>query len=330
MTSKRIFALLALACLTPAARLQAAEADLIQPAEVRCLVADGKHNAFTAMVRWHDAYWLAFRKAQSHNSADGDVIVLRSEDAVDWDETLRLDILPDDRDPQFLATDNRLLLYDPALKGSALTSYVTFTEDGKQWSEPQAVYEPTYILWKPVAHGGRFFATAHVKSRDGASRNVHLITSENGLDWKKVSQIRGGNWESETTIHFVADDRIVAFLRQKYGSPQASLLYSTAPFAEWTERPAPQIHFSGHSAYTFNGVHYLLSRTYQSGRESPGTIIYTFGDDGQLAPYCRLPSGGDCSYPAAVQIGQQMLVSYYSTHEGSTNVYLARVPLKAR
>lgn len=305
-----------------------AEEKLVEPLEVRKVVADGKHNAFTALVRWQDAYWLAFRKADSHNSSDGDLIVLRSTDARQWTEALRLDVLPDDRDPQFLATEARLFLYDPALKGDQLTSFVTYTDDGKTWSEPQPVYKPTYIFWKPVARGGKFYATAHVKSRDGKTRDVHLITSTDGIDWQQVSKIRGGNWESETTIHFVADDKIVAFLRQKYGSPQSSILESSAPFTEWTERATPSLHFSGHDAYSFDGTHYFLSRTFDSGRKNPGVLIYTFAD-GQLTPYCRLPAGGDCAYACAVQDGDEMLVSYYSTHEGSTNIYLARVPLRA-
>jgi len=54
---------------------------LVEPLEVRAVVADGKHNAFTAFARWKDAYWLSFRKATSHGSGDGDLIVLRSPDA---------------------------------------------------------------------------------------------------------------------------------------------------------------------------------------------------------------------------------------------------------
>jgi hypothetical protein len=311
----------------PAAIQASAEDAPVKPLEVRTVVEDGKHNAFTALVQWDDAFWLAFRKATGHNSGDGDVIVLRSTDAKDWTEASRLDVLPDDRDPQFLATPDRLFLYDPAIQGGKLTSFVTYTDDGTSWSQPQPVYEPTYIFWKPVAHGDRFYATAHVKSRDGTAREVHLITSTDGIDWQKVSKIRGGNWESETTILFVQQDKIVAFLRQKYGSPQSSILESSAPFAEWSERPTPRLHFSGHAAYTFGGVHYFLSRTFESGRRNPGTMIYTF-QDGELTPYCALPAGGDCAYPAAVQMGNEMLVSYYSSHEAATNVYLARVPLK--
>lgn len=51
-------------------------------------------------------------------------------------------------------------------------------------------------------------------------------------------------------------------------------------------------------------------------------------DEGRLTPYCRRPSGGDCAYPEAVKVGDEMLVSYYPSHEGNTNIYLARVPLK--
>jgi len=58
-----------------------------------------------------------------------------------------------------------------------------------------------------------------------------------------------------------------------------------------------------------------------------GTMIYIYAE-GKMEPYCRLPAGGDCAYAEAVEVGDHMLVSYYSSHEGATNVYLAEVPLK--
>ena len=45
-------------------------------------------------------------------------------------------------------------------------------------------------------------------------------------------------------------------------------------------------------------------------------------------PYCELPAGGDCAYLEAVEDGRNMLVSYYSTHAGTTAGYLGVVPLK--
>jgi hypothetical protein len=101
------------------------------------------------------------------------------------------------------------------------------------------------------------------------------------------------------------------------------ILESAHPYAAWRQRPA-NVHLSGHGVATFNGVTYLFSRTIDGSQS--GTTIYTYAD-GKLNPYCRLPSGGDCSYPAAVQICDEMLISFYSSHENATNVYLARVPL---
>lgn len=303
---------------------ESAEGQLVQPSSVTKLVANGKHNAFTALVKWKHQYWLAFRQAGAHNSADGEIVILRSSDAQDWQEARRVNILPDDRDPQIVATDKRLFLYDPALKGEELTSFVTYTDDGQNWSEPAAVYQPRYILWKPLVNDGTFYATAHLKSNDGKARDVHLIRSPDGVKWEKISLIRGGNWESETTIFFEPSGQLTAFLRQKYGSPRSSILTAKPPFTEWSATPG-NVGYGGHSIHTMGGVNYFFSRA-SKGQESI-TMIYTYAD-GKMTPYCELPSGGDCSYAEAVPLGKEMLVSYYSSHEGSTNIYLARVPLK--
>src|SRR5262249_32179397 len=156
-----------------------------------------------------------------------------------------------------------------SMDGSSLVCHVTYTEDGKSWSKPEPVYRPGYVLWKPLAHQGRYWATAHRKddSDGGKHREVHLITSKDGIAWEKVSTIRAGSWESETTL-LMQGDRAVAFLRQKYGSPQAQVLESTAPYSRWQARPtAPLAHFAGHSVHTFKGVTYLLTRTFDARRQ---------------------------------------------------------------
>src|SRR5258708_6858291 len=185
------------------ARVAAADG-MVEPREVRKVVADGKHNAFTALAHFKDRYWLAFRAAKEHNTLDGDIVVMTSKDGKEWTEAFRHNVLPDDRDPQFLNTGKRLILYNNAMKGTEMTAFAIFTDDGEKWSKPQTVYEPRFILWKPCAHAGKFYATAHKKDETGAGkgRAVHMIVSDDGLAWKKVSTIREGNWESETTLHF--------------------------------------------------------------------------------------------------------------------------------
>ena len=51
---------------------------------------------------------------------------------------------------------------------------------------------------------------------------------------------------------------------------------------------------------------------------------------GALTKLLRLPSGGDTSYPGLVRIGRTLLVSYYSSHEGKTAIYLATLALPAK
>jgi len=301
---------------------------LVAPLEVRKVFANGKHNAFTAMRRFKGELWLAFRSADSHNAAAGDVLVLRSKDGKDWQQAHTLDAVKDDRDPQFVVTENRLFLYSPGMNGAALDTWLTYTDDGKTWSAPRKVYEPQFIIWKPCIHDGVFYAAAHKKDETGGGkgREVRLVKSADGIEWQTVSTIRAGNWESETTLFFDAKHHATAFLRQKYGSPQAQILESDPPYAAWSARPADVPHFSGHSVHTFRGVTYLLTRT-TVAKGGFGATIYTFAD-GKLTRYCDLPAGGDCAYLEAVEDSPNMLVSYYSTHEGSTNIYLAVVPLK--
>jgi hypothetical protein len=53
-------------------------------------------------------------------------------------------------------------------------------------------------------------------------------------------------------------------------------------------------------------------------------VIANMSMDG-LRPVLTLPSGGDCSYPGMVWHRGLVWVSYYSSHEGKTSIYLAKV-----
>lgn len=42
----------------------------------------------------------------------------------------------------------------------------------------------------------------------------------------------------------------------------------------------------------------------------------------------KLPSGGDSSYPGMVMHNGLLWMSYYSSHEGKTSIYLAKIALE--
>lgn len=67
------------------------------------------------------------------------------------------------------------------------------------------------------------------------------------------------------------------------------------------------------------------------GRRFPGGVARTalsylslrLDGPSPLGQPLVLPSAGDTSYPGLVRSGGELLVSYYSSHEGRTAVYLA-------
>ncbi len=56
------------------------------------------------------------------------------------------------------------------------------------------------------------------------------------------------------------------------------------------------------------------------------TFVGTLDDEG-LNPLLILPSGGDCSYPGMVYHDGLLWISYYSSHEANTGIYLARIAI---
>jgi hypothetical protein len=59
------------------------------------------------------------------------------------------------------------------------------------------------------------------------------------------------------------------------------------------------------------------------------TVVARRGEDGRLLPLVRLPSGGDCSYAGLAWADGRLWVSYYSSHEGKSAIYLAKVEVEA-
>ncbi|MDZ4405128.1 exo-alpha-sialidase [Prosthecobacter sp.] len=306
---------------------------IIQATNIKAVATagEGEHCGFPVMKRWKDQIWLGYRRATGH-TGKGDTFILRSKDGETWTQAHKIDIGSDDRNCQFLATSRRLFVYTGMVtkpQASDFQTYVTYTDDGEIWSTPQPCLEPHFNLWKPFEHNGTLWANSHLKAdsgSDGPKRMSRLMRSSAGVKWEQVSIVRQGNWESETTFIFGENEHLYALLRQKYGSSTGFILESDPPYQTWTERKTG-VHFSGHSTVEFHGVRYVFSRHY--GQQSrPSTMVYIW-NDGQLTPYAQTPlnpTKGDCSYCEAVDMGADMLITFYSSHEGKTNIYTARLP----
>ena len=72
-------------------------------------------------------------------------------------------------------------------------------------------------------------------------------------------------------------------------------------------------------------------RVVVAGRDYPGgakTQLWWLDlESGELTKIVSVPSGGDTSYPGLVEKDGLLWMSYYSSHEGKTSIYLAKIEL---
>src|SRR5215510_9151473 len=120
----------------------------------------GKHNAFTDLIRWHDKWYCTFREADAHVGGDGQIRVLESADGDKWQSVALVSEKGIDlRDPKLSITpDDRLMIVagGSVYEGKTLKGRqprVTFSKDGKAWTPPQQVLSEGEWLWRVTWHG---------------------------------------------------------------------------------------------------------------------------------------------------------------------------------
>ena len=67
-------------------------------------------------------------------------------------------------------------------------------------------------------------------------------------------------------------------------------------------------------------------RLYDGGART--SLTWLDPDAGKLIEFLKLPSGGDSSYAGLVWHEGLLWVSYYSSHQGKTSIYLAKVRIR--
>lgn len=292
----------------------------------------GEHNAFTDLIRFRDAWFCAFREAEGHVGGDGQIRVLTSSDGDSWrSAALIAEEGIDLRDPKLSITpDDRLMIvaggsvYRGGKDLLGRQPRVTFSHDGASWTPTQRVLSEGDWLWRVTWHEGVAYGTSYnALTRDQENWSLKLYRSTDGLAWEQIAVLEVPDRPNETTLRFLPDGRMFAFVRREAGNAFGWIGVSSTPFTEWTW------HESG---YRLGGPNFIVlpdgsmwagSRYYPDGAK---TVIARFGPE-TYEPALTLPSGGDTSYPGLVWHDGLLWVSYYSSHEGKSSIYLAKVRL---
>jgi hypothetical protein len=324
--------------------------------DVRKIWDAGGHNAFTDLTRLGDRWFCVFREGAAHVSPDGVVRVLASDDGKQWRSAARIEWAGYDlRDPKIdVAADGKRL----AIVGGATVregnrpateswSFVTFSTDGTTWDKPRRVGTKDRWLWRVTSLGGKTYGVDYdVRPDSRAARDygTSLVASDDGISYKaltpRLSQTAGTTLAvgaTEATLRF-ADDKTCYCLQRRDGKNNTALLgKSSPPYDKWdwkdlgTYFGGPNFIYVPLDADAKKGHWIAVGRMLEvNGQRGPKTVVcHLDATRGRLTPLAVLPSGGDTSYPGLAWHDHRLWISYYSSHEGKTSVYVANVQLRA-
>lgn len=293
------------------------------------------HNAFTDLTHWHGAFYCAFREGRGHVSTDGKVRVIRSQDGQAWTSVYlakmdRFDL----RDAHLcVAPNDRLMLLGGAAprekdgQSAPTGSFVAFSGDGEVWTTPHIVVEPGRWLWSVTWHNGKAYGVSYTAGSK-EDRHLKLLTSKDGIHYDAlVPRLFDRGWPNEVQLRFTNDGTCYALVRRD-GSGQAPrtafLGISSGDYTQW------QWHDLGTQFNSFGGPNLLqlscghwvaAGRMHQGGSHTALTHLDV--QNKTMSPLLKLPSGGDTSYPGLIEHDGLLYMSYYSSHEGKTSIYLA-------
>ena len=290
----------------------------------------------------------AFREGRAHVSTDGRIRILTSPDGDTWKSAAVLTLDGYDlRDAGLSITpDNRLMLNGGAAprktdKDNAPTgTFVAFSDDGKTWTKPEIVVEPGRWLWRvdlarrqgvrhcvcqrPAAEGRRSLHAASRQrrrlkftSRWCRNYSARALRPRPRCDLRRTARCIACSAATATEATASAD-----------GTPNGHRLFRQpagrrTPTGSGTILGDPRRRAEFHSACRpENGSPPADSFTTKSPKTK---LAGSTSKRPTIEPILELPSGGDTSYPGLVWHDDTLWVSYYSSHEGKTNIYLAKV-----
>jgi hypothetical protein len=287
------------------------------------------HNAFTDLTQHNGEFLCVFREGSGHVSADGKIRVIASKDGASWaSAALITDADRDLRDPKIVhRPDGSLMIYGAAAdrRKTPVThqSIACFSKDGRAWSNPVDIADANVWLWRLCWNGGVGYGIGYDTAGD---KFVRLYKTNDGKKFDTVVEtLFDDQSPNESGIVFELDNTMFCLLRRD-GKPGHGLFGSAKPpYTKWDWKDIGAKIGGPQLMRLSNGRLISAGRLYDGGARA--SIFEIDRSSGQLHELLKLPSGGDCSYPGLALREKELWVSYYSSHEGKTAIYLARVAI---
>lgn len=299
------------------------------------------HNGLTDLILYKDEFYCTFREADTHYAGSNGIIrILKSSNGVVWNLVTTLEWEGWDlRDPKLsIMPDGRLLLLIGASQYTSEKvrldhcSIVCFSDDGANYTPFTKLDLGEEWLWRLTWHHGVGYGISYFfkdpKDRAGPW-GTKLYKTVNGIDYQYITEFPIPGHPNESTIRFLPNDQMVALVRRDgVNTRHAWIGSSFPPYEDWLWAEAH---------YHIGGPNFLIlpkGQMIAAGRVLDITPYGYFCKTAlfdmnlhQLQPILFVPSFGDCSYPGLVYQDPYLWMSYYSSHEGKSNIYLAKFVL---
>lgn len=340
-----LVALVGLAPTQPPADAKLPKLELV--GEVTKIWDAGKHNAFTDLIRFQGQWFCTFREADAHIGGDGKLRVLASTDGAKWASVALLEEKGIDlRDPKLsVAPDGRLMMTagGSVYEGKKLLGRqprVAFSKDGKAWTATKKVLTEGEWLWRVTWHDGSCYGMSYAAAKratdaakEGATAGkaepgpvewkLRLWASKDGEAYNLLSTLDVPGQPNETTVRFTPKGEMVAVVRRESGDQKGWVGTSAAPYKEWAWKELPVRAGGPNFLFAPDQPTVAAVRLYDGKVRT--SLCLLDPKAGKLDELLALPSGGDTSYAGLVWHDGLLWVSYYSSHEGKSAIYLAKV-----
>ncbi len=209
-------------------------------------------------------------------------------------------------------------------------TFVAFSVDGANWTKPQVVVEPGRWMWRVRWYNGKAFGISYSSARPAKGRPfTALLSSDDGLHFRELApKLLDDGDPTEAALRFTDDGGLYCLQRRDAPSPDntAYLGVSRPPYTTWQWHDLG-MHVGGPNLICLPDGRWIAAGRFFSDNKPATELAALDVDKNSIKPILKLPSGGDTSYPGLVWHDGLLWVSYYSSHEGTAKIYLAKVKM---
>lgn len=280
-----------------------------------CVYDNHNHSAFTSLEKLSGNMIVTFREAGFHRATDTDKGKIRvlKKSKNGWN-TQQIFSFPgeDLRDPGFLVFKNRLFLY---------TNDYYSEYKRKGWTELKPISHDAY--YNPYIWKKRVYKNVAYGIGNAYGKWPLLLKSDDGINWKVVSEYKLGGNASEADMVFVADTMYICFRIDTPVGSNSMWGKSVYPFTDTRWRlmdisvASPEMILHSDNTILLAGREYDFHRKY--GKDQINMSLFAVNKEGMVKQkYVVDGQGSDQGY-ASFSKGNAGLyyMSYYAGMENT-------------